>query len=128
MNRLPAIIRISLGLTLLSATLLLVMQALGVGPDEHGVALRGRRDFCEALAIHSSLLVSRDDLGTLKASLAGVVERYPDIWAIDLREDNGSVALHLVDRQNGSLSGSGSRNVTVVSVPLIANDGPWGAV
>jgi diguanylate cyclase (GGDEF)-like protein len=104
------------------------MQTLGVGPDEHGANLRGRRNFCEALAIHSSLLVSRDDLGTLKESLAGVVNRYPDIWAIDLREDNGSVALHLVDRQIDSFTDSASDDVTTVSVPLVAENGQWGAM
>ncbi|MFV1965129.1 MAG: diguanylate cyclase [Pirellulaceae bacterium] len=128
MNRLPATIRISLGLTLLSVSLLLVLHTLGVGPDEHGANLRGRREFCEALAIHSSLLVSRGEFGTLKESLTGVINRYPDIWAIDLQEDNGRVALHLVDRQIGSLANLSRDYVTTVSVPLVADNGLWGAI
>lgn len=128
MHRLPAIIKISLGLTLLSASLLLVTQALGIGPDEHGANLRGRREFCEALAIHTSLLVSRDDLSTLKESLTSVVNRYPDIWVIDLREDNGSVRLHLVDGQVSSFTDLASYKTTMVSVPLVTDYGPWGTL
>ena len=117
MHRFSATIRITIGLTLLSASVLLLARTLGVGPDEHEAALRGRHDFCEMLAMHSSLLVNRDDFGSLRSALKATIRRHPEIFSIGLRKRDGRRTLHIDRSAETTSSEATSSNPTVISVP-----------
>lgn len=125
MNRLPATIRITIGLTLLSASLLLLLRSLGLGPNEERAVLQGRREFCESLALHASLLLTQDDVATLEKSLGALVHRYPDIVAVELWSDTGSRILR-VDGPAAIVDAAQPADDTRIRVPLVAKNDRWG--
>ena len=66
MKYLSARSRIVFGQACLLASVLLLAIVLGVLPDRSQAVLRGRAQLCEAIAVNSSILVSRQDIRRLE--------------------------------------------------------------
>jgi len=92
MNFISARTKIVIGLVGLLISVLLTALTLGLVPDSHEAVLRQRAQFCEAMAISSSELVSRQDVSGVNALLQTLVQRNPDLQAAGFRETNGSQA------------------------------------
>ncbi len=129
MHRLSTTSRITIGLVLLSISALLLARTMGIGPNEHLATLEGRRTFCEVLAMSGSMLLSRNELGSLEASLAAVVDRYPEVLSAGVRQNSGSLVVQLGDHENGWTNASSAPSTgTQVLVPLIQGAKEWGTL
>jgi two-component system, sensor histidine kinase and response regulator len=122
-------IRLSIGLVCIFLSSLFGAQALGLVPDRDGAVLHGRKSLCEALAVHCSLAVQRDDLSAIGVSLQALLQRNADVQSAAVRAPDGKVLIsagkhqpHWGDRER-LLS---SR--THLTLPITLNNKVWGTL
>ena len=85
MKIISATTRVTFGLICLAVSVWLVAFALGMFPDRHGAVVDGRMALSENVALHCSLLASRNDWQTMETSLNGLVQRNDDIQSAAIR-------------------------------------------
>ncbi|MCU7857651.1 MAG: diguanylate cyclase [Candidatus Thiodiazotropha sp. (ex Lucinoma borealis)] len=128
MLRLSPTIKISIGLVMLTLSILLVGRLIGFVPDENKTVLDARKKFCESLAVQVSSAATNNDLEIVRTTLETVVARNDDVLSAALHNDRGSSLVagdheeHWVDVP---LDKSTS---THVRVPIMANDNRWGTL
>jgi signal transduction histidine kinase/DNA-binding response OmpR family regulator len=122
-------IRLSLGLTSITLSILFAAHALGLLPDRQGAVVEGRKALCEAVGIHSAFAVQRGDMTALRTALRTLVTRNPEVLSAAVRAsdgkflaDTGSHALHW-----GDIAIAAS-TPTHMSVPLVGHGGPRGVL
>ncbi len=117
---------------MLSISLLLAGDLLGVFPRYYDHLIGYRKKFCESLALHFSLAAERRDVGSVRRLLEAVVERNPDVIGATIVRSDGLVvaragtvpeSLRAVDPEGEPKSSSGK-----VRVPIYYGPAPWGAV
>ncbi|MGD8910440.1 MAG: diguanylate cyclase, partial [Chromatiales bacterium] len=126
--RVSPTIKITLGLVLLTLSILLLGRLIGFVPDEDKTALRVRKQFCEALAVQISSAASSQDLEILRATLETVVERNDEVLSAALNNHRGIslvVGDHVKYWVDVPLDKSTS---THVRVPIMANQSRWGVL
>ena len=129
MNIMTAKMRITVGLTCLSASVLLVAVFIGMFPDRRGAVLDGRRKLCEAIAINSSILVSANDVARLNTVLTAVVERDEDLLSAGIRRPNGNLEIEVGSHQDlWKEMNSETSYEEQLQVPLRAGKTMWGMV
>ncbi|MEW8474916.1 MAG: PAS domain-containing protein, partial [Candidatus Thiodiazotropha endolucinida] len=128
MFRISPTIKITIGLVMLTLSILLLGRLVGIVPDEDKTALQARKQFCESLAVQVSSAASKNDLEILRATLDTVVERNDDVLSVSLSNNRG-VSLISGDHEkhwvNVPLDKSTS---THVRVPIMANESRWGTL
>lgn len=92
MIQIPPAIRLSLGLVLLTLSILILAQALGLTPNGDKQQLQLRQQLAETLAIQTTIAMQRNDATMLDAALNNTVSRNGEILSAALR-----------DRQNNEL-------------------------
>jgi diguanylate cyclase (GGDEF)-like protein/PAS domain S-box-containing protein len=122
-------IRISLGLTSLTLSLILIASAFGLWPDKEQAELQSRATLSGALAIQLAVLASRNDAAAIQDTIDTVVSRGPDVLSIGIRGVGGELmaasrdhAAHWQDRPGGNST------PTHVQVPLSNGDQPAGRI
>ena len=81
--------KVTLGLVLMTTSLLLIGDLLGFVPNEARGLLEGRKRFCEALAVQLSTIATRRDTELLKTTLGSLVGRNEDILSAGFRTVGG---------------------------------------
>ncbi len=122
-------VRIVIGLTNLMVSVLLLAMALGIVPDRREAVLEGRSRLCEAMAVNSSVLISRDDMRRLQAILTVLDDRHDDLLSAGVRTASGELVIEVgehaahwkVDQGNVSIDSQ-------VYVPLRSNNEDWGGL
>jgi diguanylate cyclase (GGDEF)-like protein/PAS domain S-box-containing protein len=128
MFRISPTIKITVGLVLLTLSILLLGRLIGFVPDEEKTVLQARKQFCETLAVQVSTAASKNDIDILRTMLESVVERNDEILSSALKSNRGLSLVagehekHWVDVP---LDKSTS---THVRVPIIANALRWGSL
>lgn len=141
-RRLPSFsprFHIAFGLSSLLTAVVLLSMFLGFVPDRDGAVMEGRVALAEAVSSTNSVLLKRGDLVGIRGALEFIVERNPDLNAIELHRaaDNSRVYFGFADQsdeqanyisaaedqQAASTSFSGG---SIVSVPLLRGDTEWG--
>ena len=126
--RLSPTIKITLGLVLLTISILLMGQLIGFVPDEDKTALQSRKQFCEALAVQISSAASSQDLGILRSTLETVVERNEEVLSVALNNNRG-VSLKVGDHDANWVDVPLDKSTaTHVRVPIMANQSRWGTL
>lgn len=129
MKHISATVRIALSLACLSVSLLLAAYCLGLFPDERPVALRGRSNLCESIAINSSVLAERGQPKAIAISLKAIANRNEDILSIGIRRPNGKLLFALGDHASQWRDAQHSSSTeTHMSVPIANAGGLWGHV
>ncbi|MHB8973950.1 MAG: bifunctional diguanylate cyclase/phosphohydrolase [Pirellulaceae bacterium] len=127
--RLPAIARITIGLTSLLVSLLFLVALLGLFPDRREDMLRLRAGMCETAAIGFSLLADKKDSAAMQRYLESIADRNSEIVSIGVRQDDGSLLINVGDHdRRWDLTPQAVSDPTQVSVQLFANGKPWGTV
>ena len=90
-GRLSSAARISFGLALLTISILLVADLIGIVPNESKAVLDARKKISEALAIHFTILATTKDMRKMDFSLKTMVERDDEIVSAGLRTDEGAL-------------------------------------
>jgi diguanylate cyclase (GGDEF)-like protein len=99
--RLSPGVRMSVGLACLTVTVLLLAAFLGLIPDHDKALQQGRRQLCEASAIHCSAAAQRGDVSFIAQTLAMMVRRDHTILSAAVRDAKGKLLVeagdHLAD-------------------------------
>lgn len=121
--------KVSIGLVVLTVSLIIFGDMLGVVPHEDKGMLDGRKKFCESLAVQYSLAVTRGDLDTIKESLETMVRRDPDILSAAIRNQYDRVLVEAGDHSQHWVDIQGDKSTyTHVQVPIFQNSKRWGTV
>src|SRR5688572_26284736 len=129
MKRFSAATRIAIGITCLTLSLLLAAQGLGVIPNSSDAIIKGRKELCESLAIHSSVAAARDDVTTIADTAKVLVERNPDIRSVALRAAGGELLVVVGDHATNWKDADEHKSTpTHVRVPILQDDKQWGTI
>ena len=82
MLRLTPATRLSLGLVILTISLLLLAEGIGLAPDGKQQQLNSRSNLVEMLATQFSFAIQRGDGYLLRTYMNQAVELYPDLLSV----------------------------------------------
>ncbi|MDR3632662.1 MAG: response regulator [Isosphaeraceae bacterium] len=121
--------RISLGLSSLTISILFAAHALGLLPDREAAELKARKALCEGLAVACSFAAQRNDVPTAEALIRATVRRNPEVLSAAVRGPDGHFVV--VDGSHGQHWGAGPGAVSTPShmyVPITLGAKPWGTI
>jgi diguanylate cyclase (GGDEF)-like protein/PAS domain S-box-containing protein len=128
MLRVSPTIKITMGLVLLTISILLLGRLIGFVPDEDKTALQARKQFCEALAVQISSAASTNDLEILRTTLETVVDRNDEVLSVALNGNRG-VSLIVGNHEKYWMDVPLDKSTsTHVRVPIMANRSRWGTL
>lgn len=129
MSRISPATRISLGLALLTVSILMVADVIDLVPDRSEAVLDARRKVCESLAVQFSRAAQKNDIATIQDALSVVVARNPDILSAALRSADGTVLARAGDHdRHWSQPESDRSTPTHAQVPIFKDQARWGTV
>lgn len=130
MMQLTPVFRISLGLVLLTISILFAGNLLGLTPDISRAKLDSRQQFCEALAVQLTLALNENNVSLVKNTILAVDERNPDLLSAAVRKNDGSSIIqtgaHSYHWENAPTGESSTH--THVRVPVFQDNERWGTV
>lgn len=131
LKKLPAAptLRISLGLVLVTVSILFTAYLLGLAPDQSRVVLDARKKLVETLAVQYSALAQKGDLATIRGSMQALVERNDDVHSAALRSVNGNLMAEAGDHEQHWVDPPGDQSTpTHALVPIFQGSHRWGTV
>ncbi len=121
--------KVSFGLVLLTVSLLMIGDLIGVVPNTEKGLLEGRSKFCESLAVQFSLAFSRGDVELIKATLDALVEREDEVLSAALRNAGGRLFAQAGDHKHNWVDIPLDKSTaTHVQVPIFHNSRRLGTV
>lgn len=131
--RLGPAIKVSLGLTLITLTLLTLAQTAGLIPDRRHLELESRQSLCEMLAVQLSIAVSQRREDTLKLLIHEVTTRSGNVKSAGLRAIDGSLIAstqsHVDNWTDVGLKLKKDESTsTHVQVPILKGNERWATV
>lgn len=93
MLRITPAVRLSLGLVILTVSLLILAQAIGLAPGAERQQLEVRKRLAETLASQVSVAIMRGDEVLLQYLLESSVERNPEIESAAVRRNDGGIVV-----------------------------------
>ncbi len=126
---LTPIVRLSLGLALLTVSLLLLLDFLGVMPDESGVKFESRKTVSEILAVQVSNEIGLGQLDTVSETLESLHERIDDVNSVAIRLSDGRVLMAAGEHaQHWIPNATGRSSTTNIEVPIYEEGSHWGSL
>ena len=114
---------------MLTVSLLLLGDLIGVVPNEDRGLLDGRKKFCESLAVQFSMAVNRGETDLIHATLDALVAREADVVSAAMRTANGRVLAESGDHAANWVDiPLGKSSSTHVQVPVFQGQRRWGTV
>ena len=95
MGRLSALLRISVGLVLLTCSILVLVDLLGLVPDTRDPKLEVRIRFCETLAIQTTSALSQGNMSQVRSLLQMAIEQHDDLLSAGLRDGSGALLIRV---------------------------------
>jgi PAS domain S-box-containing protein len=121
--------RISLGLSSLTVSLILIAASLGFWPDKTEIELQARATLSGALAIQLAVLASRNDAAAIEDTIGAVISRGPDILSIGIRGINGELMAASRDHATHWKDQTEAKSTpTRMQLPLLNGDDPAGRI
>ncbi len=124
------ITRISIGLVLLTVSILLIGDIFfRLGDQSAQAILDARKQLCESLAVQFSVLIAEQDTEAMETTLNAVVRRNKDVLSAGLRTSDGALLLEVGvhDRYWKKLPFDKS-TPTHAQVPIYSGTEPWGVI
>lgn len=130
MIRLTPVSRISLGLVLLTISILFAGNLLGLTPDISQAKLESRQRFCESLAVQLTLALNDNNVSLVKNTILAVSERDPELLSAAVRKNDSSIVVQTHDHHTrwGNVRAGSNSTPTHVQVPVFQNNARWGTV
>ena len=123
------LVRISLSLMMLTVSLLLVADMLGLMPDTRHAELQSRKVVAESLAIQLSTEISERRLAASEAIIRAVVERNDSILSAALRNAEDTLLAEFGEHaRRWTLEPGDKSSATQIKVPIFQGQRPWGTV
>ena len=129
LRRLSTRVHLALGLAALTVCMLMSAAWLGLVPDVEALARAHRAAIAETIAIAASTQLDEDDPQPLRATLAFVLERNPDIRTIGVRSREGQLLIELNEHALHWSPGAHETSTDAeVVVPVFQAGAAWGNV
>ncbi len=129
MKRLIPAIRISLSIVLITISLLLVGDLLGLFPDRSKELSQAREKTSESLAVLFSGLASKGQMEAIGFTIKSFVERNPEVLSAGLRQVNGKLIISYGDHAKyWSPLSEDQSTLDSVTVPIFEGNKRWGAI
>lgn len=126
MFRVSAAMKISLGLMLVTVSVLLATQYLGLLPDRAAMVRENRNRFCELVAVQCSVAAQKNDIASLRTILRVAVQRNDNIVSAGVRGVNGTpLAVAGNHPEDWWAISEQDRDTLFARVPLMKDDKPW---
>jgi diguanylate cyclase (GGDEF)-like protein/PAS domain S-box-containing protein len=108
---------------------LFVAQTLGLIPDATRDILESRKMFCKALAAQACIAAQKDDVKSLKAETAKLMEKNDKVRSVTVRRANGQRLLTIGDKSS-SEPAADSREAAAnqVEIPIYKGKVVWGKI
>ena len=121
--------RLSIGLVLLTLSLILFGDILGLVPSEAEATLQARKKICETLAVQLSAAAAVEDDKGLKHTVQALVTRNEDILSAAMRRTDGTLVTAAGDHDaHWDKNLDGKSTADAAQVPIYKHNRPWGAV
>jgi len=122
-----ALARISFGLVMLTVSLLLLSDFLGLMPDSRGGEVEFRQHIAQSAAVQVAMEIGERDTTKLKQILGSTVERNKRVLGVAVRRNDGIVVHSAGAHASGwTLAPSAESTVEQVRVSLYTPTGDWG--
>ena len=129
MMKFTPITRMSLGLVLLTVSVLIAANWLGLTPDKREAYLDARVKVAETVAVQVSKLAENDQNQVISTILTSLYERNDDITAISLKLTNGRILADSGKTEGVWDSSLGKTSTpTRVLVPIYSGKYEWGQI
>ncbi len=129
MKPLAPVMRISAGLVLLTCSILVLLDLVGVVPRPTDAALQARIHLCETLAAQAAVAAERRDFASIRSVLHSAVQRNDDVISAGVRAADGSLLLVVgPHRQRWNPDPETREPTTHVRVPLVKGGRPWAGI
>jgi diguanylate cyclase (GGDEF)-like protein len=123
------VVRISMGLVVLTCTILVGLDVVGVLPRPVDAALQARVRLCETLAAHAAAAVERDDFASIRATLGVAVRRNDEVLSAGVRAADGRLLVAAGRHDRLWIANPDDRAPsTHVRVPLFKAGRPWATI
>ncbi|HEX5065661.1 MAG TPA: diguanylate cyclase [Myxococcota bacterium] len=126
MERFSPVLRMSLGLVVLTCAILLAADFAGLLPPLQDEAMRERISLCEGLSVQVAQAASRGELASVRSILTLASRRHPELLSAGVRSTEGSLWVQAGEHRR--LWGSpdpGASTPTHMRVPLFRDGKPW---
>jgi diguanylate cyclase (GGDEF)-like protein/PAS domain S-box-containing protein len=122
--------RLSIGLSCLTMSVLLAAESLGLVPDRDGAVMAGRKSLSEAVAVQCCLAAQHDDVATMRTIMQALVSRNDAVLSAAVRRVDGKVLVEIGPHlKNWHIATDGKSTADDVLVPILYGKGKtWGAV
>ena len=128
MTRLSPSLRMSLGLALLTVTVLLAAGSFGLIPSRSEGIVEGREKFCESLAIQCAIAAEREDFAAVQATIRMIAARNEDVLSVAIRAADGTVLAQTGGHAELWGESGTEPSPTHARVPIFRDKTPWGQV
>ncbi|MFO1321691.1 MAG: sensor domain-containing diguanylate cyclase [Burkholderiales bacterium] len=124
------ITRVTFGVVSLTLALVLMTDAaFDILRDDVDVAREVRKRVSENVAIQMSVLARRNDMEAIERTVAGILEREPEVVSIGTRRADGTLVFASPRHAKAWIDpGRGTSTLTHVQVPLRSQGHAWGRV
>lgn len=126
MLKITPAIRVSLGLVLLTISILLIGDLFGFIPKQERAIAESRKQIAESLAIQISAAAYAGELKTLQATLEGIVKRNDEILSAALRRINGRLLVQAGDHRHLWMNTTEHAAATHIKITLFKDKSQWG--
>jgi diguanylate cyclase (GGDEF)-like protein/PAS domain S-box-containing protein len=128
-GRLTPVFRISLGLAILTCSILVLIDLLGVLPEARNEALEERIKIVESLALQTIPAVERDDFGSIRDVLAITVSRNEEVLSAGLRTARGRLLISTTEHRNlWDEDPDSDSSAAQVHVPIVRSGKIWASL
>ena len=124
------ILRVSLGIAMLTVTLLLIADVIfGLSTEAMRPHLAARKHLAETLAVQYSELAAREDYAAMKRAMSLLVERNPEVLSTAMRSVAGQLLAEAGDhRRHWRGAPPVESTETHARVPIFDRDKRWGSL
>jgi diguanylate cyclase (GGDEF)-like protein/PAS domain S-box-containing protein len=125
-GRLSPIFRLSLGLTVVTCSLLLIADFLGILPPLENAEMRRRIALCETISVQTAQAASHRDVESIRSLLALAVRREETLLSAGVRAADGTLIVQAGDHRNLWTPPEDVRSTeTHMRVPLFRDGKEW---
>ena len=126
MGRMTPVFRISLGLAVLTCSILVFLDFMGVLPEPRNEELESRIQIVESLAMQTIPAVERDDFGSIREALSVAMRRNDNVLSAGLRASRGHLLISTPEhRQLWNPDAEALSQATQVQVPIYRDGRRW---
>lgn len=121
--------RISIGLVLLTLSILMLADLMGLAPDNTAGILDHRKKISESLAIEFSLAAQENNFGFIEQAMSAIVKRDKDILSAGLRSATGKLIAQAGSHERLWQKPADNKSTpTQIVVPIYQQEKQWGTV